>query len=150
MSAQRRKRDRYQSGFDAAVPGVRSATYDIGLALYILEEIAKKHGLLGGRHTFYNGQSWTAAEALEIARRALNLSISPAIGAYQRLQQNEEAARLIVDADMLGDSWRHVSGALTDTLNNHAIVSRGFVSGSRRIIERRAKEADKENGGDAA
>lgn len=136
-----KRRDRYLSGFDAGVPGIRAAVYDISLALSILEEIAKEHELLRERKTFSNGQSWTCAQALEIARDALNQSVSPVPWIYQRLQQNEEAARLVVEADIfVGTRWETISEALTDTLNNHAIISRGLVSGARRAIEKRARQ----------
>lgn len=143
-----KKRDRYLSGFDAGVPGIRAAVYDIGLALYILEEIAKKHELLRERMTFHNGQGWTFAQALEIAREALNQSVSPVSWIYERLQQNEEAARVMAEAhrplhSLALAKWEPVSEALTDTLNNKAVVSRGFVSEARRTIARR--EAQKQS-----
>lgn len=133
-----RKRDRYQSGFDGDIPGIRSATYDISLALYILEEIATAYGLLDERKTFAGGQSWTVAETLEIARAALSQSVSPVAWVYERLRQNEEAAHLLCSAT--SDSlWRDRWMALAETLSNRAIVSRGFISAARRELARVAQ-----------
>lgn len=139
-----KKRDRYLSGFDAGMPGIRAAVYDIGVALYILEEIAKEHELLRERKSFHNGQGWTFAQALEIAREALNQSVSPVAGIYQRLQQNAEAAEQVTDAELteadtegvlLDSRW-----ALARTLSNKAILPRGVVSQARRKLDRRAQE----------
>ena len=144
-----KKRDRYLSGFDAGVPGIRAAVYDIGLALSILEEIAKEHELLRERKTFHDGQSWTFAQALEIAREALNQSVSPVSWIYQRLQQNAEAAELVTEADLadtdtdgilLDSRW-----ALALTLSNKAILPRRLISQAQRALARRAQEAGGES-----
>jgi hypothetical protein len=156
MSAQRTKvRDRYLSRFDGSLPGVRSAVYDVSVALWLLEKMGKENGLLDQIVTVRSGRieqrSWYMWELLEIAKVALNSSIGPALWVYERLQQNEEAARLAVEADIFVnvDEWNCVSEALTDMLNNKAVMSRGFVSGARRVLARREKE-QRENGGDAA
>jgi len=136
-----KKHDSYISGFDAGMPGIRAAVYDVGLALDILEEIAKEHELLRERKTFSNGQGWTVAQVLEIANEALNQSISPVSWIYERLQQNAEAAEIVSCAELtdidtegvlLDSRW-----ALARTLNNKAILPRRVVSRARREIERR-------------
>ncbi len=150
-----KRRDRYLSGFDAGVPGIRAAVYDIGLALMILEEIAKEHELLRERKVFGNGQSWTVAQVLEIAKDALNQSVSPVSWIYQRLLQNKEAASLmadaldvnspIVDAQRSARAWEKAAIALDQTLANKAVVSRGWVSQCRRTLrmrQRHAKESE--------
>jgi hypothetical protein len=145
----RKKRDRYQSPLENfPTRGVTVASSDLSGILYLLFSWAEKQRMLDQQIqiSIRHEESRTVHELLNIARHALEDSIDPALGVYRRLQQNEEAARLIVEADVLGNSWRHVSGALTNTLNNKAIVSRGFVSGARREIARR----EKQNGGDAA
>lgn len=145
-----KRRDRYVSGFDdgedGSVRGIRSATYDVEMVLYLVERFAKERGLLHERVTLSarrgeQGESWTLAELLDIGHEALNASIKPVSWIYKRLQQNEEAARLVVEAGIFDNERNQaISEALTDTLNNHAIIARGFVSGARRVLEHREKE----------
>ena len=139
-------RDRYQSQFGAGVPGVRSAIYDVGMALYLLERLAREHNLLDALVPFSpDEQGWPVKRLLVLAHDALNTSIGRALWIYERLQQNEEAAFLM--SETLDDTvWLDKSEALTQTLNNKAVVSRGFVSEARRVLARRDKEAAKQRG----
>lgn len=142
-----KRRDRYQSAFGAGVRGIRSATYDIDLVLYMLESLAERHELLRERtQPMLDGQSWTMAQLLEIAHDALNTSVTPVSWIYERLQQNEEAAQLMAQTMDIGSCWPPMAGALTNTLNNRAIVSRGFVSSARRMIAKREAEAAERGG----
>lgn len=144
-----KKRDRYQSAFGAGVQGTRSALYDMGMALYLLERLAKEAGLLKHSVRLPSSMVYSFAELLGIAKDALNSSISPAMWIYQRLQQNEEAAWLMADATD-EDGWHNQNIALSKTLNNKAIVSRGFVTAARRIIAKRAAADEQaESGGEA-
>jgi len=171
MSAQRTKaRDRYKSRFDEGIPGIRSARYDVGVALWLLEKMGKDNSLLDQIVTVKTGrieqQSWYMWELLEIAKVALDTSINPALWVYERLQQNQEAARLMADALDTGESmggdqrrsaaaWDRAAFALELSLDNKAVVSRGWVSQCRRTLAVRerhakAKAQARENGGDAA
>lgn len=145
-------RDRYLSRFDGSLPGTRSAIYDVGVALWLLEKMGKDNGLLDQIVTVQSGRteqrSWSMRELLEIAKEALGTSISPALWVYERLQQNEEAARLMAQATD-EPRWHQKSEALGWTLSNRAVISRGFVSEARRVLARRERE-QRENGGDAA
>lgn len=143
-----KQRDRYQSGFDEAAPGIRSAVYDIGLALYCLKRVAEQQELLRERFTFNDGESWTVAQILEIASDALNQSVEPVARVYERLRQNEEAAQVMADGFPSDADWHEMAFALQRTLSNKAIVSRGEVTRARKQIERCARES-KETGGDA-
>lgn len=162
-------RDRYKSRFDEGIPGVRSARYDVGVALWLLEKLAKEHRLLDQTVTVQSGrseqQSWAMWELLEIASAALDTSINPALWVYERLQQNQEAARLMADALDTGEemgvdqrrsaaAWDRAALALELSLDNKAVVSRGWVSQCRRTLAVRARHATqakaRESGGDAA
>lgn len=147
-------RDRYQSQFGAGVPGVRSAIYDVGMALYLLESLAREHNLLDASVSFSpDEQGWPVKRLLVLAHDALNTSIGRVLWIYERLQQNEEAAFLM--SETLDDpAWLDKSEALTQTLNNKQVISRGFVSEARRVLARRDKgitkeAASKKRGGDA-
>ena len=148
-------RDRYLSRFDGSLSGVRSAVYDVGVALWLLEKMGKDNGLLDQIVTVRSGrveqQSWYMWELLEIAKVALDTSISPALSVYERLQQNEEAADVVTLADENAPDWilKDASWALSLTLQNKAILPRGRLSEARRILARRENE-HRENGGDAA
>lgn len=139
-----KKRDRYQSGFDGDMRGVRSAVYDLGLALMILEEIAKEFELLRERKTFHGGQSWTVAQVLEIAKDALDSSVSPVVEVYERLRQNAHAAEVVSQAglDPSEPILSDTDFALWMTLKNSAILPRGKVSKAERILAQRAKESE--------
>lgn len=147
-----RKRDAYQSAFDAGKPGVTAASYDLMLALYLLEKYIRDHELLRERVTLHLQEgSWSLAQLLEIAKDAQKLSIDPALRIYERLQENEEAASTVTDAGLAASEG---SGVLLDatwalwlTLNDKAILRRGMVSRARRILAARTND---ETGGDAA
>jgi hypothetical protein len=147
-----KKRDRYTGKIDAGrVTGPRAAVYDVHAVLWLLRVFAKERGLLEERVTVptghAEGSSYSVVELLEMANIALNTSVDEALWVYERLRQNEEAARLLVASDAYWEpSYKGVAEALTDTLNNRAIISRGFVNGARRMLARR----EKQNGGDAA
>ena len=134
-------RDRYQSALeDFPTRGVNVASTDISNALYLLFEWAEKNRLLGElvHYGFHDQECRTVHELLNIAKHALEDSIDPALHVYQRLQQNEEAAWLLAEAT--GEiGWFNQRDALTRTLNNHAVISRGWVSAARRQLARRAK-----------
>lgn len=147
-----RKRDRYQSAFDAGVPGVKAASYDLMLALYLLEKYIRDHELLRERVTAgIHNESWSLAQLLEIAKDAQKNSIDPALRIYERLQENEEAASTVTDAEMAASDGAAVlldaNWALWLTLNDKAILRRGMVSEARRIL---AERTEGKRGGGAA
>lgn len=149
--AMTRRRDRYESAFDAGKPGVTAASYDLMLALYLLEKYVRNHELQRERVDIGTRGSYSLAQLLEIATDAQKNSIDPALRIYKRLQENEEAASTVKDAGMAASEG---SGVLLDatwalwlTLNDKAILRRGMVSEARRILAERANE---KTGGGAA
>lgn len=147
-----KKRDRYQSAFDAGKPGVTAASYDLMLALALIERYIRDHELLRERVTLHLQEgSWSLAQLLEIAKDAQKNSIDPALRIYERLQENEEAASTVTDAEMTASDGAAVlldaNWALWLTLNDKAILRRGMVSEARRIL---AERANGKTGGGAA
>ena len=141
-----KKRDRYQSRFaNWPQPGVRAGRFDLNFALDLLDGLVKEQKIEQARYDIGDGDSWTAAELVAIAYDAL-ACLWDITEVYQRLQQNEEAARLLHEAT--GEpGWELKHDALTLSLSNKAIISRGWVSAARRELARREKE---QNGGDAS
>ena len=148
-----KRRDRYESHVDdLPVRGVQAACHDLSSVLVDLGEFAKQRDLLDADVAVgYRGETLYIhfGDLLAIALEAFETSISEACWVYQRLQENEEAAFLMAET-MDDPAWLEKSEALTQTLNNKAVVSRGFVSEARRVLARRDKEAAKKRGGDAA
>src|SRR5690348_12560132 len=145
-----KKRDRYQSAFDwGNQPGVSAASYDLMLALMLLDRYVSEHGLQAQTVTIgiRDKHTYTLGKLLDIAEAARRQSIDPALNVYQRLQQNEEAARLLAETMADDPRWTPMSFALSSTLDDKAIMSRGWVSAARRELARREKQ---QNGGDAS
>lgn len=137
-----KKRDRYLSGFDNNQPGVSAASYDLMLALWMIEKYLKDQELLRERVSMGNRGNWTLAQLLEVANDARRSSIEPALSIYQRLQQNAEAAQVISEAYPERGWASDMAYALAQTLNNKQIVKRSSVSEARRENARRARESE--------
>lgn len=143
-----RRRDRYQSAFDwGNQPGVSAASYDLMLALMLLDRYAKEHRLYAETVSIgvKDKHTYTLGKLLDIAEAARRQSIGPALNVYQRLQQNEEAARLLAETMADDPRWTPMSFALSSTLDDKAIMSRGWISAARRELACR----EKQNGGGA-
>lgn len=149
MKTRAKRRDRYQSRFYDDLPqrGVQPAAYDLSAALVFIGDFVKEHGLSDEQVQvgWKPEETMTISAIVEIALDAYKSSVNDACWIYQRLQQNEEAARLMAEVSIF-DKYEPIRDALTDTLNNRAIVSRGFVSGAKRIIAKREAEAVESDG----
>lgn len=139
-----KRRDRYVSGFDINATGVAAASYDLKLALMLLERYLEKQGLLQERVEVRGHSNKSLSQVLEIANGARRISIDSALDVYALLRRNAAAAD-VLRQKLPGDNWREIYEALAVTLDKKAIFSHGYQSKVRLELARLAKEtADSE------
>ncbi len=145
-----RRRDAYKGKIDDfGNRGIMPACHDLYTVLHFIERFARERGLL--HETVRMGRTSrdvkTLGELLTIAMDAYKSSIWDAALVYRKLQENSEAAWLLIQADLVGTEELLLDScaALQRTLDDKAIVSRPSVNRARRILAARERESKRQN-----
>jgi hypothetical protein len=140
-----RRRDRYVGRFDD-IPerGVMTASYDLNIALSLLERLAHENGLLDMTYETRRGEVYLLRDLLTTANNALHESIDPALWVYWQLRRNLADAELVeevsantqsMDVSMdVSEAAESVADVLRMTLARRSLLSRSERARARRDV----------------